>query len=313
MSLLNILLIGLGNMGKIHKRIIENNDDTNLYGIVDTSFKKKHETINGVEYFNELQLVDIDNGFIDAVVISSTTSTHYKIAKKFLERKIPVLLEKPISTKKNEIEKLLSLANNQNTIFRCGLIEIYNPIFNYIKELNLNDIISIHIYRHSQPPSAQRELDNVLFDLTLHDISVLSYLFKNQNFQPVGQNFNLVEGSIESADLLYSLEGINVFISTSRESQIKIRKWDILTKNKLYKIDLMQKTVDVYESGSINYTPANLLDSKVNHSALSFTNHTETAKIQLNEFIKNIQNKSLDKNHLELVKFSHDEIINLNT
>ena len=63
MSLLNILLIGLGNMGKIHKRIIENNDDTNLYGIVDTSFKKKHETINGVEYFNELQLVDIDNGY----------------------------------------------------------------------------------------------------------------------------------------------------------------------------------------------------------------------------------------------------------
>ena len=138
-------------------------------------------------------------------------------------------------------------------------------------------------------------------------------MFKNKNFQPVGQNFNLVEGSIESADLLYSLGGINVFISTSRESQIKIRKWDILTKNKLYKIDLMQKTVDVYESGSINYTPTNLLDSKVNHSALSFTNHTETAKIQLNEFIKNIQNNSLDKNHLELVKFSHDEIINLNT
>ena len=45
MSLLNILLIGLGNMGKIHKRVIENNDDTNLFGIVDTSFKKKHETM----------------------------------------------------------------------------------------------------------------------------------------------------------------------------------------------------------------------------------------------------------------------------
>ena len=312
MSLLNILLIGLGNMGKIHKRIIENNDDTSLYGIVDTSFKKKHETINGVEYFNELQLVDIDNGFIDAVVISSTTSTHYKIAKKFLERKIPVLLEKPISTKKNEIEKLLYLANNQNTIFRCGLIEIYNPIFDYIKELNLNDIISIHIYRHSQPASPERELDNVLFDLTLHDISVLGYLFENPNLQLVGQNFNLLKDSIESVDLLYSFEGINIFISTSRESQIKIRKWEILTKSKLYKIDLMQKSLDIYESGSINYTPTNLLDSKVNHSALSFSNHIETAKIQLNEFINNIQNNILDENHLKLVKYSHNEIVNLN-
>ena len=55
-----------------------------------------------------------------------------------------------------KLKKLLHLAKDQNTIFRCGLIEIYNPIFDYIKELNLNDIISIHIYRHSQPPSAQR-------------------------------------------------------------------------------------------------------------------------------------------------------------
>ena len=300
-------------MGKIHKRVIENNDDLNLFGIVDTSFIKQHEIINGVEYFNELQLVNLDDGLIDAVIISSTTSTHYKIAEKFLTRKIPVLVEKPISTEKNEIEKLLNLASDQDTIFRCGLIEIYNPIFNYIKELDLNDIISIHIYRHSQPASAQRELDNVLFDLTLHDISVLGYLFENPNLQPVGQNFNLVEDSIESVDLLYSFRGINVFISTSRESQIKIRKWDILTKNKLYKIDLMQKAVDVYESGSINYTPANLLDSNVNHSALSFSNHTETAKIQLNEFINNIQNNSLDENHLELVKYSHSEIMNLDT
>jgi predicted dehydrogenase len=312
MSSLNILLIGLGNMGKIHKRVIENNSQSNLFGIVDTSFKKKHEKINGVEYFNEIQLVNLDDGLIDAVVISSTTRTHYKIAEKFLAKKIPVLLEKPISTEKNEIEELLNLAKTQNTIFRCGLIEIYNPIFNFIKELNLNDIISIHIYRHSQPASPERELDNVLFDLTLHDISVLGFLFENPNLKLVGQNFNLLNDSIESVDLLYSFEGINIFISTSRESQIKIRKWEIITKSKLYKIDLMQKSLDIYESGSINYTPTNLLDSKVNHSALSFSNHIETAKIQLNEFINNIQNNILDENHLELVKYSHNEIVNLN-
>ena len=40
MNPINILLIGLGNMGKIHKRVIENNNGINLYGIVDTSFKK---------------------------------------------------------------------------------------------------------------------------------------------------------------------------------------------------------------------------------------------------------------------------------
>jgi len=311
MSPLNILLIGLGNMGKIHKRVIENNSQTNLFGIVDTSFKKKHEKINGVEYFNEFQLVNLDDGLIDAVVISSTTNTHYKIAKKFLEKRIPVLLEKPISTDKNEIDKILAIASDKETIFRCGLIEIYNPIFNYIKELNLKDIISVHIFRHSQPTSSKRKLDNVLFDLTLHDISVIGYLFENPNLQIVGQNLNAVQNSIESVDLLYTFEGINTFISTSRESQIKIRKWDILTKNRLYQIDLIQKAIDIYESGSVNFTSSNLLDTEVNHSRLLFSNHTETAKIQFNEFIKNIRDGSIDENHLELVKFSHHELINL--
>jgi len=308
MNPINILLIGLGNMGKIHKRVIENNNGINLYGIVDTSFKKKHEIVDGVEYFNELHLVDLDKRFIDGVVISSTTNTHYEIAKQFLERNIPVFLEKPISTEKNEIVKLLDLASSQETIFRCGLIEIYNPIFQHIKELNLTDIISVHIYRHSQSVAVERKLENVLFDLTLHDISVLGYLFKNPNLKLVGQNLNLVQNSLESVDLLYAFEGINVFISTSRESQIKIRKWDILTKNKLYQIDLMHKVIDIYESGTLDLSHSNLLDTKVNHTTLSFSNHTETAQIQLNEFINNIHTNKLDENHLELVKYSHDTL-----
>lgn len=308
MNPLNILLIGLGNMGKVHKRVIENNESTNLYGVVDTSFKKKHEIVDGIEYFNDFHLVNFDDGLIDGVVISSTTNTHYEIAKQFLERNIAVFLEKPISIDKSEIEKLLILASSQETIFRCGLIETYNPIFQYIKGLNLNDIISVHIYRHSQPVAGQRKLENVLFDLTLHDISVLGYLFGNPDLQPIGQNLNLVQNSIESADLLYTFEGKNIFISTSRESQIKIRKWDILTKNKLYQIDLVQKSIDIYESGTVNFTPTNLLNSKVNHSRLSFVNHVETAQIQLNAFINNIHNNKLDENHLEIVKYAHDVI-----
>ena len=311
MNPLNILLIGLGNMGKVHKRVIENNESTNLYGVVDTSFKKKHEIVDGIEYFNDFHLVNFDDGLIDGVVISSTTNTHYEIAKQFLERNIAVFLEKPISIDKSEIEKLLILASSQETIFRCGLIETYNPIFQYIKGLNLNDIISVHIYRHSQPVAGQRKLENVLFDLTLHDISVLGYLFGNPDLQPIGQNLNLVQNSIESADLLFTFEGKNIFISTSRESQIKIRKWDILTKNKLYQIDLVQKSIDIYESGTVNFTPTNLLNSKVNHSRLSFVNHVETAQIQLNAFINNIHQNKLDENHLEIVKYAHDVIYNI--
>lgn len=312
MKIQNILLVGYGSMGKIHKRIIEENDKSNLYGIVDTSFKKNHETKDGIEYFNNLNLLNLENGEVDAVVISSTTSSHFEIAEKFLLKKIPVLLEKPISTNKDEIKILLDLASNLDSVFRCGLIEIYNPIFKYIKLLDLKNIISIHIYRHSQKIAEDRKLDDVLFDLTLHDISVISYLFDSPELNLVGGNFNSINNNIESADLMYTFGKTNLLISSSRQSQLKVRKWDIVTEDKLYQIDLIKKNIDIYESGEINYPDQKILSSNSNLSSMSFTNYVETAQIQLSQFIKNIEIGRLDIHHIETVKYSHNSIMSIN-
>lgn len=311
MKVQNILLVGYGNMGKIHKRIIQENNKSNLYGIIDTSFKINHETKDGIQYFNNFDLLNLENGEIDAVIISSTTSSHFQIAEKFIHKKIPVLLEKPISNNQDEIKRLLDLASNLESVFRCGLIEIYNPIFKYIKLLQLDNIISIHIYRHSQKIAENRKLDDVLLDLTLHDISVIGYLFDSPKLNLVGHNFNSVNNIIESADLLYDFGKTNLFISSSRQSQLKVRKWDILTEDKLYQIDLVTKNIDIYESGKINNPDQKILSSNSSLSSMSFANYVETAQIQLNEFIKNIEIGIQDEYHIEIVKFSHNLIMSI--
>jgi hypothetical protein len=98
-------------------------------------------------------------------------------------------------------------------------------------------------------------------------------------------------------------------ISTSRESQLKIRTWEILTKNNLYKIDLMQKNIHVFDSGFTNSPDVNnLVTSNANYKSISFVNHPETAQIQLNSFIENIKQNELDLDHIENVKYSHENI-----
>ncbi len=312
MKPLNILLIGLGNMGKIHKRVIESNNNTNLIGVVDTSFKKKYEIKKGVKYYNNLKLIDFESELIDAVVVASTTNSHYEIGKNILDLKLPLFIEKPISINKKEISTLLAKAKKQNIVFRAGLIEIYNPIFQYIKELNLKDIISIHIFRHSQSISNNRNLENVLFDLALHDVSILGHLFNNPELKLMGSNFSYSNKSLETSDLLFKYKNANIFLSSSRQSQLKIRKWNIQTKNKVYHADLVQKNIDIYDSGSIKYPDANLLSLKTNHSTLSFANQTETAQIQLNKFVQDIKNKKIDTKHLELIKYSNNIISSIN-
>lgn len=81
---INILLIGLGNMGKVHKRIIENTKNVSLVGILDSSFNDNLSTENKVKHYKKFNQINFDTEKIDGVVISSTTASHYALAKKYL-------------------------------------------------------------------------------------------------------------------------------------------------------------------------------------------------------------------------------------
>ena len=306
MKNLNILLIGLGNMGKIHKRIIENTKNVSLVGILDSSFPKEVSINNKIKRYNKFSQINFEDEKIDGVVISSTTATHYDLAKKILALNIPVFIEKPVSTKINEVKELVEIAKRKNIILRAGLIEIYNPIFSHIKKLDLKDIISIHVFRHSQKVDKDRKLENVMYDLALHDISVLFYLFGDINLKLTGILTSTKNKTVESSELLLNHKKMNILISTSRQSQLKIRKWNILAHDKLYQIDLIEKKIDLYQSGSVKFPNSNLVSEKSNFSTFSFANQPETAQIQFNAFISNIIHGNVDKAHLNILKKSHD-------
>ena len=305
MNNLNILLIGLGNMGNIHKRIIENTKNVSLVGILDRSFPKEVSVNNKIKRYNKFSQINFEDEKIDGVVVSSTTATHYDLAKKILELNIPVFIEKPVSIKIDEVNELVETAKRKKIVLRAGLIEIYNPIFRHIKKLNLKDIISIHAFRHSQKVDKDRKLENVIYDLALHDISVLFYLFGDINLKLNGKLTSSKNKTVETSELLLNHKKMNLFISSSRQSQLKTRKWNIATFDKVYQIDLIEKRIDVFESGSVKFPNSNLISEKSNFSTLSFANQPETAQIQFDAFILNIIDGNIDKEHLKILVNSH--------
>ena len=306
MNNLNILLIGLGTMGKIHKRIIENTKNVSLVGILDSSFNKNLSGSNKTKRYNKFNQINFETEKIDGIVISSTTASHYALAKKIMDLNIPVFIEKPVSTKINEVIELINISKKKNIVLRGGLIEIYNPLFAHIKKLNLKDVISIHVIRHSQQVSKERKLENVIYDLALHDISVLFYLFEDFNLNISGKLTSSINRIVESSELLLNHNKKNIFISSSRQSQLKIRKWSILTSDQLYQIDLIEKKIDIYKSGKVKFPNSNLISEKSNLSTLSFTNHPETAQIQFDAFISNIIDANVDNKHLDILRKSHE-------
>ena len=130
---MKIGVIGVGNIAKkaylpITSRII--NVDLVIYTRnkqTRIEIKDEYKHINLVESINDL--LDEDLG---AVMIHSTTESHYELCKLFLQRNIPVFVDKPVSLHIDEVEELFALAKKKNILFRVGFNSRDSPLVKHI-------------------------------------------------------------------------------------------------------------------------------------------------------------------------------------
>jgi predicted dehydrogenase len=78
---------------------------------------------------------------VDFAVIASPATTHYRYAKFFLERHIPVFVEKPLATTAEQAQELVDMAAASGTTLFVAQSECFNPIFlnfrkHFLAELN---------------------------------------------------------------------------------------------------------------------------------------------------------------------------------
>ena len=103
---LNTALVGFGNFGKKYYKNILNNKKFKLNVIF-----RKNNFSNKI--YQKLSNKNIKSNKIDAAIIVSPVETHYKISKIFIEKKIPLILEKPAAKNPSEIKKLISLSEKK--------------------------------------------------------------------------------------------------------------------------------------------------------------------------------------------------------
>ena len=71
----------------------------------------------------------------DGAIITTPTSTHTDIATKLLNAKKHVFVEKPITYKSEDGEKLTKLAEKKKVILTCGYVERFNPAVDVVKKI----------------------------------------------------------------------------------------------------------------------------------------------------------------------------------
>ena len=104
---INISIVGTGLMGLQHIKAISKSKKAKLHSIVDISknasaLSKRYKI---PLYSNVKELLSSKN--LDAVIVATPNQLHETHTVSFLKKKIPVLLEKPISDNINSAKKII--------------------------------------------------------------------------------------------------------------------------------------------------------------------------------------------------------------
>lgn len=130
-----IVVIGPGLMGLKHIQMIQDHPHCALAGIV----TPRHGTSRDIgERYPDTPIFDdleacIAAGTPDGVIISSPNEFHYEQAKLCIERRIPVLIEKPITPHHAEAAHLVELAERHGAKVLVGHHRVHSPLLTTAK------------------------------------------------------------------------------------------------------------------------------------------------------------------------------------
>lgn len=221
-----LALVGAGRWGKNYINTIHSLSSCKL---PDSYIKTK----------NYKELFSHDN--IDGVIIVTPASTHFQIAKEFLEKGFNVLIEKPLTTNYKDALKLCKIAEKTKRIVMVGHIFLYNPAFLEVKKAARNIGNIKYIYSEGMNYGPIRSDVSALWDWTPHDISMSIDLLGSLPQEVSGYGVSTLRPNTKFYDTcslkLKFPKNIFVFVNVSWLSPIKKRNMTIVGEKKTIVFD----------------------------------------------------------------------------
>ena len=244
---MKVLLCGLGSMGSNHLRVLMSlNQEFDVVGVVDANPKRLADakSLHGVTGFTNISEA-VETTKPEAVVVVTPTETHFEICKEILEKGIALFVEKPITKNVKQGLELARLADSKKIPFMVGHIERFNPAVVAVRELirrgDVGDLISVSVKRVGGNPRDVKGAGDVLGDLAVHDIDIVSWL--------TGQTPKLLDcvghksQAIDSASMLFSCGATTVDMHVNWVTPVKIRQIQVTGTKGFIEVNLITQQV----------------------------------------------------------------------
>ena len=245
-------VIGVGSMGKNHARVYAQAlPEVKLIGVADLDKEKALSVAQCYEcraYQNCRELLEED---LDLVSIALPTTLHYEVARQAIEKKLNVLIEKPVTQNIEEADSLIELARQYNVKVMVGHIERFNPAVDKLKKLiaegMLGEIISLSAKRVG-PQNTRINDVGIILDLGAHDIDVMCYLYGAQVksvYAVAGSTFHPREDY--AVMTLRFNNGSSGVIDTNWLTPYKLRKLTVVGTKVIGEVDYQEASLKLYD------------------------------------------------------------------
>ncbi len=234
-------IVGIGKLGSIHLRIYNELKSASKLYLADCDPQKLQNYKDHCCFTDYKKLKE----HVDLVSIATPTIVHFKIAKFFLQNKIPVLVEKPLTESVKEAQELIKISKKNKTLLFVGHVERYNNAYLRAKKLIVNPLF---IECHRLSPYPYRSLDvSVVLDLMIHDLDIIIDIVKKgiKSIDTKGVKVLSPSEDIANARITFN-DGCVANITASRISAKRERKIRIFMSNCYISLDYALQLVDIY-------------------------------------------------------------------
>ena len=239
-------VIGIGNMGWHHARVLSLLKDAELVGVADPDPKRGQLAVEqfGCQWFASYEEM---LGQVEAVCIAVPTLLHHRVGMACFNAGVHVLIEKPIAASQEEAAELIRAADAAGRLLQVGHIERFNPAFReLVKVAAGEEVVVLEARRHS--PNADRANDvSVVFDLMIHDIDLVLELAASPVVRLAAAGGRSAEGPIDYVNATLGFaNGVVASLTSSKMAHRKIRSLSAHCRNALVETDFLNRTLHIH-------------------------------------------------------------------
>ena len=271
--MIRLAVIGAGQFGQNHIRVVTESPDAELTAIVDP------DPTRG-QIADPRELI----GKIDAAIVSAPTSVHADIGCRLLESGIDVLIEKPIAPDLASADRLIACAAANNRILQVGHLERFNPAV-----IALESVATLPLFFeiHRLSVFSPRSLDvDVVLDLMIHDLDIVLALARSPLEEVRAAGVSILSEKVDIANVrLQFRDGCVANLTASRVSTERVRKLRLFQPHQYISLDYARQDVLVFTVGE---------DRKISFRQVP-TEKEEPLRLQFAAFVHSIRTRTAPK------------------